>query len=228
MCRSRIKLIKMEKIRIILADDHPILRAGLKLLIENQPDMEIVGEVGDHSSVVDAVKKANPRVLTLDWSMPGGNPARILEELTRNFPGTRVLVLTMHEDPAYVRLALGAGASGYLLKSAADSELIQAIRLIAAGGIYTQAQKSPDILPINQSAMASKLEELSQREREVLGQIAQGHTNQAIADRLFLSVKTVESYRARLMAKLGLKSRAELTQFALESGLFEVSKRLDS
>ena len=177
MCRSRIKLIKMEKIRIILADDHPILRAGLKLLIENQPDMEIVGEVGDHSSVVDAVKKANPRVLTLDWSMPGGNPVRILEELTRNFPGTRVLVLTMHEDPAYVRLALGAGASGYLLKSAADSELIQAIRLIAAGGIYTQAQKSPDILPIHQSVMASKLEELSQREREVLGQIAQGHTN---------------------------------------------------
>ena len=211
----------MEKIRIILADDHPILRAGLKLLIENQPDMEVVGEVGDHSLVLEAVKIANPRVLALDWSMPGGNPVRVLEELTLKYPGTRVIVLTMHEDPAYVRLALGAGASGYLLKSAADSELIQAIRQIAKGGIYTQVPKALEVdSPGEKSLVGSKLEQLSQREREVLGQIAQGHTNQAIADRLFLSVKTVESYRARLMAKLGLKSRAELTQFSLESGLF--------
>ncbi len=218
----------MEKIRIILADDHPILRAGLKLLIENQPDMEVVGEVGDHSLVLEAVKIANPRVLALDWSMPGGNPVRVLEELTLKYPGTRVIVLTMHEDPAYVRLALGAGASGYLLKSAADSELIQAIRQIAKGGIYTQVPKALEVdSPGEKSLVGSKLEQLSQREREVLGQIAQGHTNQAIADRLFLSVKTVESYRARLMAKLGLKSRAELTQFSLESGLFELGKQVD-
>ncbi len=218
----------MEKIRIILADDHSILRAGLKLLIENQPDMEVVGEVGDHSLVLEAVKIANPRVLALDWSMPGGNPVRVLEELTLKYPGTRVIVLTMHEDPAYVRLALGAGASGYLLKSAADSELIQAIRQIAKGGIYTQVPKALEVdSPGEKSLVGSKLEQLSQREREVLGQIAQGHTNQAIADRLFLSVKTVESYRARLMAKLGLKSRAELTQFSLESGLFELGKQVD-
>lgn len=213
----------MEKIRIVLADDHAILRAGLKLLIENQPDMEVVGEVGDHSHIVEVVKTTHPRVLTLDWSMPGGNPVRVLEELARNHPGTRVLVLTMHEDPAYVRLALGAGASGYLVKKAADSELIQAIRHIATGGIYTHVQKPHEVVPLGgKSDAGSRLEQLSQREREVLGQIAQGHTNQSIADRLFLSVKTVESYRARLMAKLGLKSRAELTQFALESGLFEV------
>jgi DNA-binding NarL/FixJ family response regulator len=218
----------MEKIRIILADDHPILRAGLKLLIENQPDMEVVGEVGDHSLVLEAVKIANPRVLALDWSMPGGNPVRVLDELTLKYPGTRVIVLTMHEDPAYVRLALGAGASGYLLKSAADSELIQAIRQIAKGGIYTQVPKALEVdSPGEKSLVGSKLEQLSQREREVLGQIAQGHTNQAIADRLFLSVKTVESYRARLMAKLGLKSRAELPQFSLESGLFELGKQVD-
>lgn len=218
----------MEKIRIILADDHPILRAGLKLLIENQPDMEVVGEVGDHSLVLEAVKIANPRVLALDWSMPGGNPVRVLDDLTLKYPGTRVIVLTMHEDPAYVRLALGAGASGYLLKSAADSELIQAIRQIAKGGIYTQVPKALEVdSPGEISLVGSKLEQLSQREREVLGQIAQGHTNQAIADRLFLSVKTVESYRARLMAKLGLKSRAELTQFSLESGLFELGKQVD-
>lgn len=218
----------MEKIRIVLADDHPILRAGLKLLIENQPDMEVVGEVGDHSVVVEAVKAANPRVLALDWSMPGGNPVRIVEEVTQKYPGTRVLVLTMHEDPAYVRLALGAGASGYLLKSAADSELIQAIRQIATGGIYTQVQKAPDVVSVSEKSEAgSRLEQLSQREKEVLGQIAQGHTNQSIADRLFLSVKTVESYRARLMAKLGLKSRAELTQFALESGLFDLGKPVE-
>jgi two-component system response regulator NreC len=218
----------MDKIRIILADDHPILRAGLKLLIENQSDMEVVGEVGDHSVVVEAVKAANPRVLALDWSMPGGNPVRIVEEVTQKYPGTRVLVLTMHDDPAYVRLALGAGASGYLLKSAADSELIQAIRQIATGGIYTQVQKAPDVVSVSEKSEAgSRLEQLSQREKEVLGQIAQGHTNQSIADRLFLSVKTVESYRARLMAKLGLKSRAELTQFALESGLFELGKQME-
>ena len=153
---------------------------------------------------------------------------RVLDELTLKYPGTRVIVLTMHEDPAYVRLALGAGASGYLLKSAADSELIQAIRQIAKGGIYTQVPKALEVdSPGEKSLVGSKLEQLSQREREVLGQIAQGHTNQAIADRLFLSVKTVESYRAWLMAKLGLKSRAELTQFSLESGLFELGKQVD-
>ena len=217
----------MDKIRIILADDHPILRAGLKLLIENQSDMEVIGEVGDHSLVVDAVKAANPRVLALDWSMPGGNPVRIVEEVAQKYPGTRVLVLTMHEDPAYVRLALGAGASGYLLKSAADSELIQAIRQIAKGAIYTQVQKASPVGPDEKSGAGSMLGQLSQREREVLGQIAQGHTNQSIADRLFLSVKTVESYRARLMAKLGLRSRAELTQFALESGLFDLGKQME-
>ncbi len=211
----------MNKIRVAIADDHAMLRSGLKMLINTQSDLEVVGEAGNHAETLAIVAATAPHVLSLDLSMPGGQPMKLIETLVREHPSTRVLVLTMHEDPAYLRMALAAGASGYLVKRSADSEWLDAIRTVARGGIHAQTNKTPSIPtnPIPQGP--STLEVLSEREREVLLGLAQGHTNQALADQLFLSVKTIESYRARLMTKLGLHNRAELTRFAITSGLLE-------
>lgn len=214
----------MSKIRVLVADDHAVLRAGLRLLINSQPDMEVVGEAGDHRQALEMARKLQPNVLTLDMSMAAGNGIQVIQALARDLPSIRVLVLTMHDDPAYFRMALASGAVGYVCKKAADSELLTAIRSVAHGKVYTQLELSADsdqLPPTLSSSARSPLEQLSEREQEVLQFLAQGFTNQAIADRLHLSVKTVESYRARLLTKLRMKSRAELTQFAIESGLLQ-------
>jgi two-component system response regulator NreC len=208
----------MNRIRVAIADDHAMLRAGLKLLVNSQADMEMVGEAGNHADTRELVRNKAPAVLILDLSMPGGQPMKLIEELSRVFPETRVLVLTMHEDPAYARMALAAGASGFVLKRSADSDLLQAIRAVARGGIFAHMERKSPECP---KAASASVAELSDREREILLGIARGFTNQALADQLFLSVKTVESYRARMMAKLGLKNRAEVTHFAISSGLLE-------
>lgn len=209
----------MGKIRVAIADDHAMLRSGLRLLVNSQGDMETVGEAGTQAETRTLVRSAVPRVLVLDLSMPGGQPMKLIEELARTCPETRVLVLTMHEDPTYARLALAAGACGFVLKRSADSNLLQAIRSVARGGIYAQVEKAESKEPGKPSTPL--LDELSDREREIFLGIAKGFTNQALADQLFLSVKTVESYRARMMAKLGLKNRAEVAQFAMSSGLLD-------
>ncbi len=211
-------------IRVLIADDHAVLRAGLRMLIETQADMQVVGEVGDFTSIAAALLKTDPTLLLLDLSMPGGNGVKWIEQLSHESPQVKILVLTMHDDPAYFRLALAAGAAGYMVKSAADAELINAIRTVSQGRIYAQLQferpmDSDPFLKLPADAKGTPLDSLSTREREVLDLVAVGHTNQAIADKMFLSVKTVESYRARLMAKLGLKNRAELTQLALKLGI---------
>ena len=212
----------MPKVRVGIADDHAMLRAGLKLLINSQADMEVTGEAGNHAETLGMVAACQPDVLTLDLSMPGGQPMRLVETLAREHPGTRILVLTMHEDPAFVRMALAAGASGYLVKRSADSELLSAIRTLARGGIHAQVGlETPQHGLAADTPGTGMLNSLSDREREVFLAVARGQTNQAIADKLFLSVKTIESYRARLMAKLGLNNRAELTQLAISSGLLE-------
>lgn len=215
----------MSKIRVLVADDHAVLRAGLKLLINTQPDLEVVGEASDHRQALQQALALKPDVLSLDMSMPAGNGIQLIQTLARECPQVRVLVLTMHDEPAYFRMALASGAVGYVCKKAADSELLTAIRHVAKGQVYTQLELSTDIssqMPLVGAGSArSPLEQLSEREQEVLQFLAQGFTNQAIADRLLLSVKTVESYRARLMMKLQMHSRAELTQFALESGLLQ-------
>lgn len=215
----------MAKIRVLVADDHAVLRAGLRLLINTQPDLEVVGEAGDHRQAIEQAKRLLPDVLTLDMTMPEGNGIQVIQTLGRDCPNIRVLVLTMHDDPAYFRMALASGAVGYVCKRAADTELLTAIRQVARGKIYTQLELSADnssvMPPYSASPKGSPLAQLSEREQEVLQYLAQGFTNQAIADRLILSVKTVESYRARLLTKLGMKSRAELTQFAIESGLLQ-------
>ena len=213
----------MPKIRVFIADDHAVLRSGLRLLINTQPDMEVIGDAGSFSDTMDAIGKLRPEVATIDLTMPGGTGVRLIETLTKAYPATRLLVLTMHDDPAYFRLAMAAGAAGYVMKKSADTELITAIRTVAGGRSYAHVELAasvPKMLPTpQQNSRAAVLDQLSEREREVFSLVVKGHTNQAIADKLLLSVKTVESYRARLMTKLGLKNRAELTQLALELGL---------
>lgn len=214
----------MQPIRVLVADDHPVVRTGLRLLINSQPDMQVVGEADSHADVLRLVRQLHPDVVTLDLSMPGGSGTGVIENLTREIPATRVLVLTMHDDPAYFRVAMAAGATGYVVKNAADAEMLDAIRSVARGRVYTRIDL-PGAAPQDWTSGAARtrgeapLASLSAREREVLLLLVQGHTNQAIADHMLLSVKTVESYRARLMTKLGLKNRAELTQLAIEVGL---------
>ena len=213
----------MPKIRILLADDHAVLRAGLKLLINHQPDMEVVAEAGTFADAIRLARIHKPDVLTLDLTMPDGNGIQKIEPLRGACPTTRVLVLTMHDDPAYLRAALSAGASGYVVKKAADTELLGAIRAVHAGRVFVDLEshgtRSSAALVAPGGRGEAPGDNLSQRERTVLERLAQGHTNQSIAEQLQLSVKTVESYRARLLRKLGLRSRADIVRYAIETGL---------
>lgn len=215
----------MAKIRVLVADDHAVLRSGLKLLINSQADMQVVGEADSHSEALKKARELKPDVMTLDMTMPDGTAVGVIESACRELPSTKIVVLTMHDDPAYFRVAMAAGAAGYVVKKSADTALLDAIRSVAKGLIYTQVElaSASNLAPVvTRSAStddANLIGTLSEREREVLVMVAQGHTNQAVADHLGLSVKTVESYRSRLMAKLGLRNRAELTQLAMETGL---------
>lgn len=215
----------MTKIRIFIADDHAVLRAGLRLLLQTQDDMEVVGEAGDFAATLAQLQTVQPDIVTLDLSMPGGLGLKALEKIRDTAPALRVIVLTMHDDPAYLRTALAMGACGYVVKSAADTELISAIRAVFQGRVFVDARSSTTTSGVTAAQPTpaiqakSQFDTLSAREKEVLVLIAQGHTNQAVADRLDLSVKTVESYRSRLMEKLGLKNRAGLTRFAIEHRL---------
>jgi len=216
-------------IRVLIADDHAILRSGLRLLIGGQPDMEVVGEAGDADEAVRLARTSEPDVVTLDLGMPGGSGLAAIGRLRDAAPRARIVVLTMHEDPAFVRSALAAGATGYLAKSAADSALIGAIRAVHRGRVFIDVESAPELSPAAPgrvgAGVPAPIATLSGREREVLKQVAQGYTNQAIADHLGLSVKTVESYRARLMQKLGLETRAELTRLAMELSMVGPSSR---
>lgn len=216
----------MSEIRVLIADDHAVLRSGLKLLINTQSDMKVIGEAGDFRTTREKVLELHPDVVTLDLSMPGGDSVRLIESLRSEAPDSRLLILTMHDDASMFRMAIAAGAAGYIVKSAADTELLTAIRTVAAGRSFVSLPGNAGMSgsgspPIQDAYDHAALGSLSTRENEVLTLVAQGHTNQAIADRLFLSVKTVESYRSRLMAKLNLNTRAELTQFALKLGLLQ-------
>lgn len=216
----------MNEIRVMIVDDHAVLRSGLKLLIEAQPDLRVVGEAGSLLEAVDVARTAAPQVITLDLSMPGSSGVAGIERLRQVAPKARIVVLTMHDDPAYVRAALAMGAHGFVNKSAADSELISALRAVAAGRVFVVYGSQPvnDAAPSTSGGMSggpAPVELLSEREREVLCEVAKGNTNQQIADAVGLSVKTIESYRARLMKKLGLKQRAELVRVAIELGLLK-------
>lgn len=205
------------KIRVVVADDHSILRAGLRMLINSERDMEVVGEAAGGNEVEDVLRETTPDVLLLDITMPAGGGLKVLTAVRRLLPQVRVLILTMHEDPAYLRSVLAAGASGYVLKRAVDADLLFAIRAVHRGGTFVDPSLAQNLLP--QRGASSNGSLLSPRERQVLQLVAEGYTNQQVADRIFVSVKSVETYRARIAQKLSLKSRADFVRFALESGM---------
>ena len=215
-------------IRVLLADDHAILRAGLAMLINSQPDMEIVGEAGDGPECVKRAASVKPDVVVFDLTMPRTDVSKTIRELSSARAGMRVLVLTMHDDPAYLDMALAAGASGFVTKRAADPELLAAIRSVHSGRSFVDStverRTSPERAQASPSSRRSRKGQLSKREAEVLKLLGAGHTNRAIAERLELSVKTVETYRARLCEKLGLHDRAELVRYALQTGIVSADR----
>jgi DNA-binding NarL/FixJ family response regulator len=221
----------MKPIRIFLADDHAVLRAGLKALLNAEADMTVIGEAEDGESCVRQAAALRPDIVLLDINMPRCNGLEALARLRADAPESRVLVLTMHDDAGYLRQVLAAGGAGYVLKQAASEELLSAIRAVQDGGVYLHPQHTRVLLEgaldheRSKAASASRekagLELLSERERQVLRLVALGYRNSEIGDMLFLSVKTVETYKARLMEKLGLRSRAALVRFALEQGVLE-------
>lgn len=198
---------------ILLADDHTILRAGLAMLIEAQPDMVVAAEAADGVEAIEKAKRIRPDVVILDLTMPRMGGLEALRRLQQECPGSRVLILTMHDDPAYGRSLLGAGALGYVTKKTADRELIQAIRSVRDGRLFVDRSQAQHLRP------KMPPPPLSARERQVLAELARGFTHQEIADRLALSIKTVETYLGRVGAKLGLKRRADLVRYALEIGI---------
>src|SRR4051812_20667903 len=199
----------MAKIRVLVVDDHSVVRAGLRTMIDAQVDMEVVGEAASSREAQSRAGALAPDVMTLDLTMPGGSSLKMIGRLGRECPRCRVLVLTMHDDPAYFRAALAAGGSGYVVKTAPEAELLTAIRAVARGRTFIGLDHADDEdrSESDRQTFESPTRPaipLSQREREVLCLLAQGHTNQVIGERLFLSVKTIETYRARIADKLGL------------------------
>ena len=217
--------VRTRKIRVMIVDDHAILRTGLRMLVNAQTDMEVVSEAPDGEKAIQKVQESKPDVTLLDLTMPRVSGMKALQEIARNCPETRVLILTMHDDPAYLRSALAAGASGYLLKRAVDSELIAAIRAVHRGGVFVDPRLA-SILVQDVLAKKSKKSDptkmqniLSDRELQVLGLVARGYTSAQIAKQISVGVKTVETYRSRFAQKLGLRTRSDVIRFAVHMGL---------
>ena len=213
-------------VRVLLADDHAVLRSGLRLLLTNQNEYEVVGEASSGTETLDLAEKLQPDLILLDLSMPVLGGLDALPMLHKLVPSARILILTMHDDPQYLRQALKHGASGYVLKKAADAELLSAMRSVLRGEVYVHPSMTrillEDMLPESQSADKNDAwVSLSEREQEVLKMVALGHTSAEIATQLSLSAKTVETYRARGMEKLGLRTRAALVKYALQEGLIK-------
>ncbi|MFQ5595270.1 MAG: response regulator [Anaerolineae bacterium] len=210
--------------RILIADDHGVLRAGLRILLNAEPDLEVVGEAADGHETLRLARKLNPDVLLLDISMPGLSGIEVTRQVKQVLPESRVLILTVHEDDSLLREAMRAGAAGYIIKRAVESELINAIRAVWRGDLYVHPAMTRALLGDLRRTRSSEedpVEPLTPRETEVLQLIAQGHTNRQIAETLTISVRTVETHRANLMDKLGLRSRVELVRYARERGLLD-------
>lgn len=207
-------------VTIVLADDHKVVRSGLRMLLESEPGIEVVAEAGDVGDAERSVLELRPDVLVLDLSMPGGSSLKAIPRLRECAPATAVVVLTMQEDPAFAREALRAGAHGYVLKQAASGELVQAIRTAAGGGTWLNPGLGA-LLAAAPDGRVGLLAELSDREVEVLSLIALGHTNNEIAKRLHLSVRTVETHRGHIQQKLGVSTRAQLVRYALDHDLMD-------
>lgn len=214
------------KIRVLLADDHTILRAGLKMMLNAQPDIEVVGEAQDGRQALQEAQRLQPDLVLMDITMPDMNGIEATKQIKKLLPDIKVLVLTMHEHDEYVFQTLRAGASGYMLKEAADTELITALRVIQSGQFYlspaAQSVMVGDYLQrVRTGEEKDSYSSLTEREREILKLVAEGFTNNQIAERLVISPKTVDTHRTHIMDKLNLHSRAELVKYAIRRGLLE-------
>jgi DNA-binding NarL/FixJ family response regulator len=212
----------MPVLKILLVDDHPIVREGLKTLILSQPDMEVIGEASDGQEACQQASLLQPDLVIMDISMPGLSGTQATERLCRECPKVKVLVLTIHEDKGYIRQLLAAGAAGYVLKRAAGEELIHAIRVVSAGRTYLDPDMAGKVVTgfvrRTGESLPTKGPSLSDRELEIAKLTASGHSNKEIGNLLDLSVKTVETYRTRGMEKLGLSSRVDLVRYAVQQG----------
>jgi len=208
-------------IKVLLADDHTIVRQGLKLILSSHPDLEVVGEAANGREVLDLAEKLKPDVILMDVAMPELNGIEATRRLHQISPRMKVLVLSMHKEAVYVREILKAGARGYILKDAIDTELVNAIQSVARGDGYISPAISGALLSDYRQNLTDPLDLLSTREREVLQLIAEGKTNKEVATRLNLSVYTVDSHRGKIMEKLNLHSAGELIRFAVKNGLVD-------
>ena len=207
---------------MLIVDDHAVVRSGLRMLLDAEDDIEVVAEAGDARTAIFEARAQKPDVILMDVVMPGASGIEAAQSVLEEAPEAKVLMLSMQDDPQYVREAFAAGASGYVLKEAADAEVVEAVREVAGGGRYVHPELGARLIHAEAEERArAEADPLSDREREVLRLLALGHTNQEIAGMLFLSVRTVETHRAHIMQKLRLSTRAELVRHAMEQGLLE-------
>jgi two-component system response regulator NreC len=211
-------------IRTVIVDDHAVVRSGLRLVLESEEDIEVVAEAADARNAVFEARAHHPDVILLDVVMPGRSGIEAIPDLLEESPESKVLVLSMQDDPAYVREAFAAGASGYVLKEAADAEVVAAVREVAGGQRYVHPALGARLVAAEAVERdRAEADPLSEREHEILRLLALGHTNQEIASQLYLSVRTVETHRAHIMQKLRIQTRAELVRYALEQGMLDAS-----
>ena len=209
-------------IRVLIVDDHAVVRSGLRHVLEAESDIEVVGEASDMTEAVLEARAQKPDVVLMDVVMPGSSGIEATPAVLKEAPEAKVLVLSMQDDPRYVREAFSAGASGYVLKEAADTEVVGAVREVADGGSYVHPTLGARLVTAEAEERAREEDDpLSEREREVLRLLALGHTNQEIAESLYLSVRTVETHRSQIMQKLRLSNRAELVRYAIDHGFLE-------
>ena len=211
----------MKRIRILLADDHAVVRQGFKMILSAQPDMEIVGEAGNGREAVDLAEDLKPDIVVMDVAMPELNGIEATRRLAASMPHVRVVALSMHKDNVYVREILRAGARGYLLKDSVAADLVSAVRAVAQGEGYISPAFSNAVLDDYRKHVTNPIDLLSSREREVLQMLAEGKTNKEIAAVLNLSVYTVDAHRGRIMEKLNVHSINELVRFAVRNGLID-------
>jgi two-component system response regulator NreC len=211
-----------EPIRVLIVDDHAVVRTGIKLMLAAEPDIEPVAEAGTRREAIFAARSTKPDVILLDVVMPDGSGLESIPQLLHEQPEAKVLVLSMQDDPRYVREAFAAGASGYVLTEAADVEVVGAVREVARGGRYVHPELGARLIEAEaEAARRAEEDPLSSREREVLRLLAYGHTNPEIATQLFISVRTAETHRAHIMQKLRITTRAELVRYAITQGLLD-------
>jgi DNA-binding NarL/FixJ family response regulator len=211
--------------RIVLAEDHKTVREGIKMLVNAQNDMEVVGEAGDGAAAIKSVRDKHPDVIVMDISMPEMNGLKATRKLKAEFPDVKILTLTRHSDDSFLEQLIGAGASGYILKQSAPAELINAIRTVGGGNAYLDSSLTEKVMGgfLSRSLRGDRRSEVSDREMEVLRLIALGYSNKEIGTRLELSVKTVEAHKANAMRKLNMRGRIDIVRYAILQGWLEDS-----